>query len=110
MAEFHLRALTGNDLRRVTAMHQRAFPNSALTLLGSGAVERYYGWLTHGAHDAVCLGGRPNFMKVAPILEAFRAQQRTRPELEVLLVHTGQHYDRTMSGSSHLREPPERPR
>jgi len=36
---------------------------------------------------------RPNFMKVAPILEAFRA----RGQEDVLLVHTGQHYDRRMS-------------
>ena len=36
---------------------------------------------------------RPNFMKVAPILAAFRA----RNHQDVLLVHTGQHYDRAMS-------------
>jgi UDP-N-acetylglucosamine 2-epimerase (non-hydrolysing) len=38
-------------------------------------------------------GARPNFMKIAPIMEAFRK----RPEAEVLLVHTGQHYDQKMS-------------
>jgi UDP-N-acetylglucosamine 2-epimerase (non-hydrolysing) len=38
-------------------------------------------------------GARPNFMKVAPILEAFRA----RGHGDVTLVHTGQHYDRRMS-------------
>lgn len=38
-------------------------------------------------------GARPNFMKVAPILEAFR----TRPSEEVILVHTGQHYGDKMS-------------
>src|SRR5689334_3701493 len=40
-------------------------------------------------------GARPNFMKIAPILEAFSRQKRT--DLEVLLVHTGQHYDPKMS-------------
>src|SRR5207244_1229249 len=43
--------------------------------------------------DAIA-GARPNFMKVAPILRAFRTKYsgvRTR------LVHTGQHYDTDMS-------------
>lgn len=40
-------------------------------------------------------GARPNFMKVAPILAAFR--RRNAQGVEVLLVHTGQHYDREMS-------------
>lgn len=43
---------------------------------------------------AVVAGARPNFMKVAPILRACTAQG-----VEALLVHTGQHYDATMSGS-----------
>ena len=43
---------------------------------------------------AVIAGARPNFMKVAPILRACRAQG-----VEALLVHTGQHYDAAMSGS-----------
>ncbi|MCB0956560.1 MAG: UDP-N-acetylglucosamine 2-epimerase (non-hydrolyzing) [Ilumatobacteraceae bacterium] len=43
---------------------------------------------------AVIAGARPNFMKVAPILRACAAQG-----VEALLVHTGQHYDATMSGS-----------
>jgi UDP-N-acetylglucosamine 2-epimerase (non-hydrolysing) len=38
-------------------------------------------------------GARPNFMKIAPLMEAFRARNRA----EVLLVHTGQHYDEKMS-------------
>jgi UDP-N-acetylglucosamine 2-epimerase (non-hydrolysing) len=39
-------------------------------------------------------GARPNFMKVAPLLRAFRA----RPDaLPCRLVHTGQHYDPAMS-------------
>lgn len=40
-------------------------------------------------------GARPNFMKVAPILQAL--QKRAGPDLSVMLVHTGQHYDAAMS-------------
>ncbi len=39
------------------------------------------------------VGARPNFMKVAPILEAVRAY----PRVAARLVHTGQHYDERMS-------------
>lgn len=39
------------------------------------------------------VGARPNFMKIAPILKAFRRH----PEIESQLVHTGQHYDAEMS-------------
>src|SRR5437762_12380101 len=39
-------------------------------------------------------GARPNFMKVAPIVAAMKR----RPEdFQVILVHTGQHYDASMS-------------
>ncbi len=40
------------------------------------------------------VGARPNFMKMAPILRALAAHQ---PPLLALLVHTGQHYDASMS-------------
>jgi UDP-N-acetylglucosamine 2-epimerase (non-hydrolysing) len=43
---------------------------------------------------AVIAGARPNFMKVAPVLEAMR-----QAGLDPILVHTGQHYDDAMSGS-----------
>lgn len=44
----------------------------------------------------VCVGGaRPNFMKLAPLMEALRADSR----FHALLVHTGQHYDHQMSGA-----------
>lgn len=43
----------------------------------------------------VCVvSARPNFMKIAPILEAFK----TLDSVQTLLVHTGQHYDDAMSG------------
>jgi len=44
-------------------------------------------------------GARPNFMKVAPLLEALTGAAKSHPDLSVLLIHTGQHYDETMSGS-----------
>jgi UDP-N-acetylglucosamine 2-epimerase (non-hydrolysing) len=40
------------------------------------------------------VGARPNFMKMAPIIEAMN---RHPSEIEHLLVHTGQHYDEKMS-------------
>jgi UDP-N-acetylglucosamine 2-epimerase (non-hydrolysing) len=40
------------------------------------------------------VGARPNFMKVAPIVEAM---QRRKREFTPLVVHTGQHYDAAMS-------------
>ncbi len=40
------------------------------------------------------VGARPNFMKMAPILRALAAHV---PALPALLVHTGQHYDASMS-------------
>jgi UDP-N-acetylglucosamine 2-epimerase (non-hydrolysing) len=45
----------------------------------------------------VVAGARPNFMKVAPLIEALKSTQAIHPRLEVLLVHTGQHYDEQMS-------------
>jgi UDP-N-acetylglucosamine 2-epimerase (non-hydrolysing) len=41
------------------------------------------------------VGARPNFMKVAPLMRAL--DQSSRP-IEQFLVHTGQHYDPSMSG------------
>jgi len=44
--------------------------------------------------EILCVvGARPNFMKMAPILDALRAY----PKLHPFLVHTGQHYDEDMS-------------
>ncbi len=42
---------------------------------------------------ALCVvGARPNFMKIKPVVDAL-----DRRGVEVVLVHTGQHYDRSMS-------------
>lgn len=46
------------------------------------------------------VGARPNFMKVAPLMEAFDAYRSSGEcpvDIRQILVHTGQHYDRTMS-------------
>src|SRR5437867_1402683 len=45
------------------------------------------------------VGARPNFMKIAPIMEALRAETRARQ----VLVNTGQHYDEAMA-AGFLRE------
>src|SRR5882672_3702548 len=42
------------------------------------------------------VGARPNFMKMAPIIEAM---QKYPDRFQPLLVHTGQHYDERMSKS-----------
>ena len=39
------------------------------------------------------VGARPNFVKIAPLLSEMAA----RPQIESVLVHTGQHYDARMS-------------
>jgi UDP-N-acetylglucosamine 2-epimerase (non-hydrolysing) len=44
-------------------------------------------------------GARPNFMKIAPIIAALKAAERRDGALRYRLIHTGQHYDKAMSGS-----------
>ena len=39
------------------------------------------------------VGARPNFMKIAPLIEAMRADAQFQPRL----IHTGQHYDDNMT-------------
>ncbi|QNF32322.1 UDP-N-acetylglucosamine 2-epimerase (non-hydrolyzing) [Adhaeribacter swui] len=45
----------------------------------------------------VIAGARPNFMKIAPIIEAIRKQVEKGIDISYRLVHTGQHYDKKMS-------------
>ena len=44
------------------------------------------------------VGARPNFPKVAALMEAYRS--KGAGAIDPVLVHTGQHYDAAMSGSS----------
>tara|TARA_R110002074_G_scaffold393815_1_gene580718 strand:- start:20978 stop:22075 length:1098 start_codon:yes stop_codon:yes gene_type:complete len=44
-------------------------------------------------------GARPNFMKIAPIIHAIKAAQSQGKNIQYRLVHTGQHYDKKMSGN-----------
>jgi len=52
------------------------------------------------------VGARPNFMKIAPLIRAIFTYNKKcvsgdfyHESLKFRLVHTGQHYDRNMSGS-----------
>jgi UDP-N-acetylglucosamine 2-epimerase (non-hydrolysing) len=44
-------------------------------------------------------GARPNFMKIAPIIDAIKKAREKGKDISYRLVHTGQHYDANMSGS-----------
>ncbi len=44
-------------------------------------------------------GARPNFMKIAPIIDAIRKAQKEGEHINFRLIHTGQHYDKNMSDS-----------
>lgn len=46
----------------------------------------------------IVAGARPNFMKIAPIIKAIKKAQQTANNIQYRLVHTGQHYDKKMSG------------
>ncbi len=46
----------------------------------------------------IIAGARPNFIKIAPIIEAIEVQRNSGVNIDYRLVHTGQHYDRKMSG------------
>lgn len=46
----------------------------------------------------IIAGARPNFMKVAPIIHAIQKAKSEKKNIDFRLVHTGQHYDKKMSG------------
>jgi UDP-N-acetylglucosamine 2-epimerase (non-hydrolysing) len=46
----------------------------------------------------IIAGARPNFMKIAPIIEAIEKVKAAGKKINYRLVHTGQHYDKKMSG------------
>ncbi|MCU0458698.1 MAG: UDP-N-acetylglucosamine 2-epimerase (non-hydrolyzing) [Bacteroidales bacterium] len=45
------------------------------------------------------VGARPNFMKIAPVIREIERRSAEGTAISYRLVHTGQHYDRNMSGS-----------
>lgn len=45
----------------------------------------------------IIAGARPNFMKIAPIIEAIKQAQLAGENIQYRLVHTGQHFDKNMS-------------
>lgn len=45
----------------------------------------------------IVAGARPNFMKIAPIIEAIKQKQKEGHDIYYRLVHTGQHYDKNLS-------------
>jgi len=44
-------------------------------------------------------GARPNFMKIAPIIDAIHQAQKKGEPVTYRLIHTGQHFDKNMSSS-----------
>ncbi len=47
----------------------------------------------------IIAGARPNFMKIAPIIHAILEAKHSGSIIDYRLIHTGQHYDKNMSGS-----------
>lgn len=47
----------------------------------------------------IIAGARPNFMKIAPVIHAIQRAQSNGKQISYRLVHTGQHYDKNMSGT-----------
>lgn len=47
----------------------------------------------------IIAGARPNFMKIAPIIEAIQKEQKKGVDIRYRLIHTGQHYDKNMSSA-----------
>lgn len=46
----------------------------------------------------IVAGARPNFMKIAPIIHAIHKAKQEGKDIDYRLIHTGQHYDKKMSG------------
>ena len=48
-------------------------------------------------HITIVAGARPNFVKIAPIINEIKKKKAAGIDIDYLLVHTGQHYDKKMS-------------
>lgn len=46
----------------------------------------------------IVAGARPNFIKIAPIVHAIQKSKKEGNDIDFRLIHTGQHYDKKMSG------------
>jgi UDP-N-acetylglucosamine 2-epimerase (non-hydrolysing) len=46
----------------------------------------------------IIAGARPNFIKIAPIIEVIEKRKKEGKKIDYRLIHTGQHYDKKMSG------------
>lgn len=46
----------------------------------------------------IIAGARPNFIKIGPIVKSIKEMQNIGHNIQYRLVHTGQHYDKKMSG------------
>ncbi len=46
----------------------------------------------------IIAGARPNFMKIAPIIKVIENKKKIGVDIDYRLIHTGQHYDKNMSG------------
>jgi len=46
----------------------------------------------------IIAGARPNFIKIAPIIDSIKRHREAGMPIQYRLVHTGQHYDKKMSG------------
>ncbi len=67
----------------------RPFPaRRGLTTVGSVATDSCSLTIAH------VVGARPNFVKTAPVIRELRI---AAPELQQIVIHTGQHYDRELS-------------
>jgi UDP-N-acetylglucosamine 2-epimerase len=91
--------MPGEDEKRAPLAHA---PQTARPLPTGRAYRARPVWHTIGRMYAVsghsglivhAVGARPNFVKMAPLIEALEQRGATRQ----LVVHTGQHYDRRMS-------------
>ena len=50
-------------------------------------------------HITLVAGTRPNFVKISPLIHAIQKEKESGVTIDFSLVHTGQHYDTTMSDS-----------
>jgi len=55
-----IRKIQENDLPHVAAVHLLAFPDSALSMLGTEAVRRYYEWQLVGPHEVTAISAYIN--------------------------------------------------